>query len=80
MLFWAVICAGATGVLMGLLLLRVYAVLAASLVAVIAGVVLVSLTSLSLFPSVLYCANLLATLQIAYLVGGALSCASSRET
>ena len=77
---WAVICAGATGLLMGLLLLRVPAVLAASVVAVIAGVVLTTLTSWSLFSSVLYCANLLATLQIAYLVGGALACASSRET
>ena len=43
-LTWTVICAGATGLLMGLLLLRVPAVLAATVVAVIAGIVLTSLT------------------------------------
>jgi hypothetical protein len=76
-IIWAVIIAGGTGLLLGLWL-RVPAVLAASVVAVGAGVVLAALTSWSLLGTALYCGALLATLQVGYLVGGAMACARSR--
>jgi hypothetical protein len=47
-------------------------------VAVGAGIVLAALTSWSLLGTALYCAALLATLQVGYLLGGALACARSR--
>jgi hypothetical protein len=74
---WAVIIAGGTGLLLGLLL-KVPAVLAASALAVLAGMVLTSLTSWSLLDTLMYCGALLATLQVGYLVGGALACARWR--
>ena len=74
----AVICAGGTGLLLGLSLLRVPAVLAASIAALVAGGLLTAVASWSLFGSVMYCASLLVTLQIGYLLGGALACARSR--
>jgi hypothetical protein len=74
---WAVIIAGGTGLLLGLLL-KVPAVLAASALAVVAGMVLTTLTSWSLLDTLIYCGALLATLQVGYLVGGALACARWR--
>ena len=73
MLFWAIIVAGATGLLLGLWL-RVPAVVFASAMAVLAGIALTSLTDWSLLGSALYCVGLLVTLQIGFLAGGALAC------
>jgi hypothetical protein len=73
----AVICAGATGLVLGLAL-RVPAVAVASFVAVMAGVVPAVMANWPLFESVLYCAGLLLTLQVSYLIGGAIACAGSR--
>jgi hypothetical protein len=70
---WAVIVAGGTGLLLGLWL-RLPAVLAASVVAVFAGVALTALSNWSLFTSAMYCMSLLTALQVGYLVGGGLSC------
>jgi hypothetical protein len=75
-IIWAVIIAGGMGLLLGLLL-KVSAVLAASVVAVAAGLVLTTLTNWPLLDTLVYCGALLATLQIGYLVGGALACARS---
>jgi hypothetical protein len=77
-LVWAVIIAGATGLLLGLWL-QVPAVIATSALALVAGAVLTALTNWSLLGSVLYCAGLLATLQIGFLSGGALACILSRS-
>ena len=52
--------------------------LAASAVAVVAGMVLTTLTSWSLLDTLIYCGALLVTLQVGYLVGGALACARWR--
>ena len=73
----AVVCAGGTGLLLGLTL-RVQAVAVASVVVAIAGVVLTVLAEWPLLSSALYCASLLVTLQVSYLIGGALACAHSR--
>jgi hypothetical protein len=73
----AIICAGATGLVLGLTL-KVAAVGVASCFAVIAGVVLTALANWPLLESVLYCAGLLVALQVAFLVGGALACARAR--
>jgi hypothetical protein len=78
MMMLAVICAGGIGLLLGLTL-RVPAVGAASFVAVIAGVVLTVMANWPVFESVLYCASLLVTLQVSFLVGGAVACARSRS-
>jgi hypothetical protein len=48
--------------------------LTASVVAVVAGIVLAALRNWSMFTSVVYCMGLLAALQLGYLVGGGLSC------
>ncbi len=77
LMIWAVIIAGGTGLLLGLLL-KVPAVLAASVVAVAAGMALTTLTSWPLLDTFMYCGALLATLQVGYLVGGALACARWR--
>jgi hypothetical protein len=50
----------------------------ASFVAVMAGVVPAVMANWPLFESVLYCAGLLLTLQVSYLIGGAIACAGSR--
>ena len=76
-MIWAVIIAGGAGLLLGLLL-KVPAVLAASVVAVAAGMALTTLTSWPLLDTVIYCGALLVILQVGYLVGGALACARSR--
>jgi hypothetical protein len=77
LMVWAVVIAGGAGLLLGLWL-RVPAVLPASAVAVATGMVLTTLTNWPLLHSVMYCAALLATLQVGYLVGGALACIRSR--
>ena len=68
MVAWAFVVASATGLLLGLWL-RVFAVLAASLVTVFACIVLAPITNWSLLTGIVFCAGLLATLQVSYLVG-----------
>jgi hypothetical protein len=75
----AVICAGAIGLVLGLMLMKVTAVAVASVVAAIAGLVLTVMAEWPLLESVLYCAGLLVALQVSYLIGGALACARSRS-
>jgi len=69
---FTVIYAG--GLLIGLTF-RAPFLAAASFLTVIAGVLLTVVADWGLFASVLYCVSLLVTLQIGYLVGGALACA-----
>jgi hypothetical protein len=76
-MIWAIAIAGGTGVLIGVWL-QVPAVLFASAVAVLAGIVHTSLTSWPLFEAVVYCVALLVTLQAGFLLGGALACGRSR--